>query len=267
MATLRDFGYAPEEPESRQPRRQRYAIDDQSGARPLPRDDRDAYDTYDAYAVDPLDEDVELPGVSRNDRAGLWFGVGVGLGVVVLAVAGGLYLSGYVGRVPLAAGPEAPPLAAGARPIDDMLNEEALARARIAPVWISEAQVRPEATEQDSSDIQVIEQPPVSPTTPGAGAATEEGAPVSRPRSPGARRAVPSQEVSGEEMDVDAAVPSSPKSGTAGLSNELDRLQNSLTPRGPVAPKPPTNDPSAPEEPLPPPVAPTAPAETVPPGK
>src|SRR5262245_30580941 len=109
MATLRDFGLAPEEPALRQPRR-RY--DDESGARPLPRDDyeRDAY--RDAYAGDPLDEEVELPGVSGS-RAGLLFGVGVGLGIAVLAVAGGLYLGGYVGRTPLGAAPEAPPLAAG----------------------------------------------------------------------------------------------------------------------------------------------------------
>jgi hypothetical protein len=257
MATLRDFGFASEEPSSGLPRRRRY--DDESGARRLPRDE----DERDAYDIDPIDEDVDLPGVSR-DRAGLWFGVGVGLGLVVLAVAGGLYLGGYVGRVPLGAAPAGAPLSAAGGPLDDMLNDEALARARIAPVWISEASVRPAATQEESSDIQVIEQPGTAPAT-SDGAGEPGGATTQRPRSSNAPRAVSSGEVSGEEMDMDAAVPSSPQTESRALSNELDRLQDSLTPRGPVAPKLPTNDPSAPEVPLPPPAAPTAPAETIPP--
>jgi len=252
MATLKDFGFAPEDPSSRSTRRRRY--DDESGARPLP---RDAYER-EVYAVDPLDEEVELPGVSR-DRAGLYFGIGVGLGIAVLAVAGGLYLGGYVGRVPLAPAPEAPALAAGGA-LDEMLNEEAIARARIAPIWISEASVRPSAAEKESPDIQVVDQPAPAEAT---GSLTD--APAQSSRASNARRAVSNEQMSGEEMDMDAAVPSAPKSEPKELSNELDRLQDSLTPRGPAAPKAPTNDPSAPEVPLPPPAAPTAPAETTPP--
>ncbi|HEX6272240.1 MAG TPA: hypothetical protein VFZ53_04350 [Polyangiaceae bacterium] len=257
MATLKDFGFAPEDPSSRSTRRRRY--DDESGARPLPRGayEREVY-AVDPLYDDPLDEEVELPGVSK-ERAGLYFGIGVGLGITVLAVAGGLYLGGYAGRAELGPAPEAPPLAAGG-PLDDMLNEEALARARIAPVWISEASVRPTAAEKESTDIQVVEESSPAEATPPV-----TDAPAQSSRASSTRRAVSSEQMSGEEMDMDAGVPSAPKSEPKELSNELDRLQDSLTPRGPAAPKAPTNDPSAPEMPLPPPAAPTAPAETTPP--
>jgi hypothetical protein len=218
-------------------------IDDESGARPLP-----TGSFADEVYVDPLDERVDLPGVSR-ERRGVYFGIGAGLGIIALAVAGALYLGGFVARTPLGPTPADAPLAAWGRPLDDMMREEALARARIAPVWIAETSVRPRSV-QDSPDIHVIEQPP-------AGAAQNAPTTPTTNSSPAAR----SSDASGEELD--AAVPGGAKPGTSSLTNELDELQRSLRPRGPLAPpKAPSNAQSAPEETdLPPPAEPTAPAE------
>jgi hypothetical protein len=242
--TLRDFGLTPEEPQSTPPRRRRYVIDDESGARPLPRDEYQARYEY----VDPLDEDVELPGVSR-ERAGLLFGIGVGLGVAVLAVVGGLYLGGYVGRPALGPTPAVSMSLPGdpQKPFEEAQAIEALALARIAPVWIDErsAQVASMPTQVESPDIQVIDE---------ASRAQPADATPAPKRASGAAQ-------SGEELDAE-----NPYSER--LSNELDELQQSLRPRGPAAPskEPTTSAPTMPEEPaLPPPAAPTAPAETIPP--
>jgi hypothetical protein len=247
MATLRDFGLAPEEPEDRQPRNRRFVITDESGARPLPTDYREA------YASDPLNEDVNLPG-ERRDRTGLLFGIGVGLGIALLALGGGLYFTGGIGGPTLAPGPEASTPEARMRPLDEMRNERALELARIAPVWISESSVRPAGTEQDSPDIRVVDetfsaQAPDARNegmTPAAGTAEER-----------------SSDMTGEEQD---AARGSEPAPSRNLSNELDELQRSLRPRGPVAPpRAPSNSQSAPPEPsLPPPAAPTAPAEVAP---
>jgi len=251
MATLKQFDLAPEEPLSTPPRRRRYVIDDESGARPLPKDEYRAREVYGDDYVDPLDEAVELPGVSR-ERAGLLFGIGVGLGVAVLAVVAGLYLGGYVGRPALGPTPgESTSFADDPqKPLEEAQASEALERARIAPVWIEErsAQAASTPTQSESPDIQVIDE---------ASRAEPANATPARPRTSNAQ----SSGVSGEELD--ARNPSSDK-----LSNELDELQHSLRPRGPTAPpkEPPTSAPTLPEEPaLPPPAAPTAPAETIPP--
>ena len=246
--TLREFGFAPEEPISTPPRRRRYVIEDESGARPLPRDEYQAREEYqNAYGVDPLDEKVDLP----RDRAGLLFGIGVGLGVAVLAVVSGLYLGGYVGRPALGATSASLSLPGDPqRHIEEAQTIQALALARIAPVWIAERSTQVVSTPKqvESPDIQVIDE---------ASRAQPANTTPARRRT---SSAAPS-DTSGEELD--AANPYSDK-----LSNELDELQNSLRPRGPTAPpkEPPTSAPTMPEEPaLPPPAAPTAPAETMPP--
>ncbi|HVR20410.1 MAG TPA: hypothetical protein VMS65_11955 [Polyangiaceae bacterium] len=246
--TLREFELAPEEPISTPPRRRRYVIEDESGARPLPRDhSRNAHGPY-AYGPDPLDEQVDLP----RERAGLLFGIGAGLGVAVLAVVAGLYLGGYVGRPALGPTPDVSTSLLGdpQRPLEDAQTIEALELARIAPVWIDErsAQAVVAPTQVESPDIHVINE------THGAQPAN------TTPARQRASRAAPSG-ASGEELDAEN--PYSDK-----LSNELDELQHSLRPRGPTAPpkEPPTSAPTVPEEPaLPPPAAPTAPAETIPP--
>jgi len=248
--TLREFGFAPEEPISTPPRRRRYVIEDESGARPLPRDEYQAREEYqNAYGVDPLDEKVDLP----RERAGLLFGIGVGLGVAVLAVVSGLYLGGYVGRPAL--GPTSASMSLPGDPqrhIEEAQTIQALALARIAPVWIAErsTQVASTPTPVESPDIQVIDEGSRAETT---SAARSRQRPVA-------------SEMSGEELDQRSQPVENTQSN--GLSNELDELQRSLRPRGPTAPpkEPPTSAPTMPEEPtLPPPAAPTAPAETIPP--
>jgi hypothetical protein len=212
-----NFDLAPEDPEEQQPRRRRFLVTDESGARPLP---AGAYDSYEPYDVDPLDEEVELPGVSR--QAGTFFGIGVGLGIAVIAVMAGLYLGGYVGRPALAAGPAPLPLEPDYSLFEEAQNVEALALARIAFM----PRLLTPTTETNSPDIQVIDQAP---------ALTEPQDVAPTPRSP----------------------------APSNISNELDALERSMPPRGPVAPKEPTTD-QAPSEspPLPAPAQPTAPAET-----
>jgi hypothetical protein len=156
MPSRSEFGLVPEEQEERRARRR---FDDESGARPLPRDAASW-----EYA-DSDDEPVDLP----RTRAGL-FGVGVGIGVAALAVAGGLYFGGYLDR-PALNSPEAPlPLAADSSRFDQWLNDEALARARVADRNLSLAQTAPIVNEIESPDIRVLEEdlrnPHPVPSTP-----------------------------------------------------------------------------------------------------
>jgi hypothetical protein len=144
MPSLSDFGLAPEGQEERRARR-RY--DDESGARPLPREPASP------YADD--DEDVDLP--VEHSRAGL-FGIGVGTGVAALAVIGGLYYGGYLDRPTLNPPQEPLPLAADSSRFDEWLNDEALARARVAERNLSVVPVAPIVTEIDSPDIRVLEE-------------------------------------------------------------------------------------------------------------
>ena len=219
MPSPADFGFA-EDPENPRRRRSRYVVTDESGARPLPT----GYDSYEPYDADPLDDEVELPGVSRP-QAGMFFGIGVGLGIAVLAIVAGLYLGGYVGRPMLGASPSMASLEPNPRPFEDWANIEALDRARMA---LASTALPPGVVE--SPDIRVIDET-------AAKSAPEESAPA--PESS----------------------PTPSRSGT--LTNELDELQRSIEkPRAPVAPRPLSND-VAPAEPvMPPPAKPTAPAET-----
>jgi hypothetical protein len=218
MPSLSELGLAPEEPQSQEPRRRRYAITDESGARPLP---SEAYDPA-------LDEEVELPGVSGS-RAGLYFGIGVGLGFAILAIAVGLYFRGAVGGPRLAESPAPTPLSSAAQEarFEEWSDRQALELARLAEVRLTQAALPP-GTQSESPDIQVIEEPLSAP----------------HPQPP-------------------AATSTGESSGASPLSNELDELERSLKPRGPSAPaRVPSNEQSAPEVPLPPPAEPTAPAET-----
>ena len=157
MPSLSDFGLVPEEHEERRARRR---FDDESGARPLPSEP-----TSPEYA--DYDDEVELP-VERS-RAGL-FGVGVGIGVAALAVMGGLYFGGYLDRPTLNPAQEAIPLAADSSRFDEWVNDEALARARVADRNLSLAHAAPVLTEIESPDIRVLEEdlraPHPVPSTP-----------------------------------------------------------------------------------------------------
>jgi hypothetical protein len=223
MPSLSDFGLAPEEPERREPQRRRYGISDESGARPLP-----------AEAYDPsLDEEVDIP--VSGPPAGLYFGIGVGLGLAVLAIVVGLYFRGAIGAPTLG---ETPANALSGATQEARFQEwtdfHALQLARLAEVRLTGAQTFPPGTQVESRDIKVIEEPLSAP----------------HPTPPPAN-----EESSG-----------TPSSGTNQLSNELDELEQSLRPRGPTAPpRAPSNDQAAPEAPLPPPAEPTAPAEMSPP--
>jgi hypothetical protein len=235
MPSLSDFGLAPDPRESERRRaRREVQYPDESGARRLPRDaDSDAVARYRAYEArqradaEALDEEVELPGVSRHD-AGILFGIGVGLGVAALAVVGGLYLGGALGRPVLGAGPEPTLLSSelGQTALEEANDTRALELSRVAPFLVREPTPAPLPAQLNSPDIQVI----------------DEAAPksASEPES------------------------SAPAKGTSsGLANELEELQNSLPLRGPVAsPREPSNSTSAPEPSVPPPADPTAPAET-----
>lgn len=244
MASLRDFGLAPDPRDERRRTPRQFHHPDESGARRLPNEtDAETVARYRAYEArqradaEALDEDVELPGVSRRG-AGLLFGIGAGIGIAVLAVAGGLYLSGYVGRPVLNAAPEPTPLSEGAaqREFEDAQNARALELARIAPVLIEERNASPTPTQLNSPDIRVI----------------DEAAP--------APSATPSAPTEPAQTSSDAADSSS-------LSGELEELRRSVQPHGgPVAPqREPSNSSSAPEPSVPPPAEPTAPAETSPP--
>jgi hypothetical protein len=145
MPSRSEFGLAPDEHEERRARR-RFESDDESGARPLPRDPTSwEYTDYD-------DEPVDLP----RSRAGL-FGVGVGVGIAALAVAGGLYLGGYLDRATLNPAQEPLPLATDSSRFDEWSNDEALASARVAERNFSLAAASI-ATEIESPDIQVLEE-------------------------------------------------------------------------------------------------------------
>jgi hypothetical protein len=222
MPSLSDFGLAPEEPRP-EPRRRRYVINDESGAYPLPREEYDP----------ALDEEVELPGVSGS-RAGLYFGIGVGLGIAILAVVGGLYFRGAIGGPRLSESPAPTPMSTATHEarFEAWSDRHALELARLAEVLLMQAAL-PTGTQVESPDIQVIEEP--------------LSAPHPRPTP------APS---TGESSD------------TSPLSNELDELERSLRPRGPTAPpRAQSNDQAPPETPMPPPAEPTAPAETSPPAE
>jgi hypothetical protein len=115
MPSLSDFDLGPEAPASERRRARRY--DDESGARRLPTD---------AYAPLHDDEAVELPGLSRSD-AGLYFGIGAGLGVAALAIAGALYFGGYVERPALGPAPQTSELVTETRlgPLQEAADAEA----------------------------------------------------------------------------------------------------------------------------------------------
>lgn len=222
MPSLSDLGLAPEEPRP-EPRRRRYVITDESGAHRLPREEYDP----------ALDEDVELPGVSGS-RAGLYFGIGVGLGIAILAIVAALYFRGAIGGPRLAESPVPTPLSAAAQEsrFEEWNDRHALELARLAEVRLTQAALPP-GTPVESPDIQVIDEPLSAP----------------HPRPP-------------------TATSPGEGSGASPLSNELDELERSLRPRGPAAPpRAPSNDQAPPETPLPPPAEPTAPAETSPPGE
>jgi hypothetical protein len=144
MPSLSDFGLVPEEHEERRVRRR---FDDESGARPLPRDP--ASSEYADYG----DDDVDIP----RSRAGL-FGIGVGIAVAALAVTGGLYYGGYLDSATLNSAAEPLPLAADSSRFDEWLNDEALARARVADRNFSLAPIATTVTELESPDIQVLEE-------------------------------------------------------------------------------------------------------------
>jgi hypothetical protein len=241
MPSLSDFGLTPDPRESERRRARREAqYPDESGARRLPREtDSDAVARYRAYEArqradaEALDEEVELPGVSRHD-AGILFGIGVGLGVAALAVVGGLYLGGALGRPVLGAGPEPTPLSSelGQTALGEANDARALELSRVAPFLVHQTATSPLPAQLNSPDIEVIDESAPPPN------ASPKAA--SEPQS------------------------SAPANGTSsGLANELEELQNSLPLRGPVAsPREPSNSTSAPEPSVPPPAEPTAPAET-----
>lgn len=215
MPSLPDFGLAPEEARHPDSRRRRYVVTDESGSRPLP---SEAYDPA-------LDEDVDIP--VSHPPAGLFFGVGVGLGIVGIAIGVGLYFRGAIGGPSLTATP-APALSSATQEVrfQEWTDLHALRLARLAEVRLTEARVLPPGTQAESPDIKVIDEPLSAP----------------HPTPPPAN---------GES------------SGTNQLTNELDELEQSLRPRGPTPPpRAPSNEQSPPEVPLPAPAEPTAPAET-----
>jgi hypothetical protein len=214
MPSLSDFGLAPDDPRRHELRRKRYVIHDESGARPLPSDEYDPY----------LDEEVELPGVARS-QAWLYFGIGAGLGVAVLAIAALLYFRGLIFGPALAPSPPAAPPSTAVQEarFAEWMDVHALGLARLAEARLTAPAVPP-VTEVDS----VVEEPLSAP----------------HPRPP-------------------VLAPAEQGSGTNQLSNELDELERSLRPRGPAAPpRAPSDEQAPPEAPLPPPAEPTAPAET-----
>jgi hypothetical protein len=216
MPSLSDFGLAPEEPRRPEARRHRYVITDESGARPLP---TEAYDPA-------LDEDVELPGVSRS-QAGLYFGIGVGLGIAVLAIGAALYFRGDIGAPPLAPSPAPTPLEPTVQEarFHEWADQHAVELARLAEVRLMPQPTLSPGARAESADIEVV----------------DESLSAPHPRPP---------------------VTAPESSETKPLSNELDELERSLRPRGPTEPRAPSNEQSPPETPLPPPAEPTAPAET-----
>jgi len=160
MASLSESnrGFAPEAPDREGERRER-ENPDESGARPLP---REAYDAYEPYDADPLDEEVVLPGVSRH--AGTFFGIGVGIGVALLFVVGGLYLGGYVSRSALGPSAEATSVTPDLAPFEEAARAESLAFARLAKAKLAAQPVMARTTEIESPDIQVIPELSVTPT-------------------------------------------------------------------------------------------------------
>jgi hypothetical protein len=120
---------------------------DESGLRPLPSDP--------ALYADFNDEVVEPP--IQRSRAGL-FGIGVGIGIAALAVTGGLYFGGYLDRPTLNPAQATSPLEADSSRLDEWINDNALARARVADRNLSLAQAAPVVTEIDSPDIRVLEE-------------------------------------------------------------------------------------------------------------
>ena len=257
--TLRDFGLAPEEPQSTPPRRRRYVIEDESGARPLPRDEYQAREDVPKTPMASIRSTsrsifpafrANEPGsssASASDSASRCSPSSPGSTSAATSVAPAL------GPTPAESSLPGDPQ----RPFEEAQTIEALERARIAPVWLAE---RSGASRSDFHTSRIAGHP-----SDRRGSAARSPR-TRRPRA-SARRVRPSSGASGEELDAENPYSGKP-SNESGLSNELDELQRSLRPRGPTAPpkEPPTSTPTMPEEPaLPPPAAPTAPAETIPP--
>jgi hypothetical protein len=152
MPSLSDFGFGPEAPESERRRARRYT-DDESGARPLPTD------AYETAPYDALKERVDLPGVSRTDAA-IYFGIGAGLGVAVLAIGAALYFGGYLDRPELGPAPATTALEPEMRLalLEEANDAEALAFARVADARLEPLPVFALPPAVESRDITVTEE-------------------------------------------------------------------------------------------------------------
>jgi hypothetical protein len=150
MPSLSDFGLGPEAPASER-RRARVHVDDESGARPLPSG---------ALDPEPLDERIELPGVSRSDAA-IYFGIGAGLGVAALSIVAALYFGGYLDRPVLDPAPATTALEPEARlaPLKEANDAEAIAFARVADAKLAAPPVFAPPPAVEAPDISVTEMP------------------------------------------------------------------------------------------------------------